>query len=107
MTGHSIKDIAAALGCKGLGAADLRRDGRGRTRDGGREDLALAMSDRYAADLAQGAARAAVLGPGMDWQALGLRGRDHRAATRATPWRTSRRRWIPGPASRRAYIPPP
>jgi UDP-3-O-[3-hydroxymyristoyl] glucosamine N-acyltransferase len=31
------------------------------------------MSDRYAADLAKGRARAAVLGAGMDWQALGLR----------------------------------
>jgi UDP-3-O-[3-hydroxymyristoyl] glucosamine N-acyltransferase len=106
MTGHSIKDIAAALGAEALGAADLRRDGRGRTRDGRRDDLALAMSDRYAADLAQGAARAAVLGPGMDWQALGL------AAAIIAP----RPRYAmahvtaamdPGPASRRAYTPPP
>jgi UDP-3-O-[3-hydroxymyristoyl] glucosamine N-acyltransferase len=72
MTGHRIKDIAAALGAKALGAADFVVTGVAEPATAGAQDLALAMSDRYAADLAQGAARAAVLGPGMDWQALGL-----------------------------------
>jgi UDP-3-O-[3-hydroxymyristoyl] glucosamine N-acyltransferase len=35
-------------------------------------DLALAMDPRYADGLAQGQARAAMLWPGADWQALGL-----------------------------------
>jgi UDP-3-O-[3-hydroxymyristoyl] glucosamine N-acyltransferase len=73
MTGHSIKDIAAALGAEALGAADLLVSGVAEPAAAGPDDLALAMSDRYAADLAKGRARAAVLGAGMDWQALGLR----------------------------------
>jgi acyl-CoA reductase-like NAD-dependent aldehyde dehydrogenase len=38
----------------------------------GAGDLALAMDPRYADGLAQGQARAAMLWPGADWQALGL-----------------------------------
>jgi UDP-3-O-[3-hydroxymyristoyl] glucosamine N-acyltransferase len=73
MTGHSIRDIAAALGTEALGAADLVVTGVAEPASAGADDLALAMSESYAADLAKGGARAAVLGPGMDWQALGLR----------------------------------
>ncbi len=72
MTGHRIKDIAAALGTEALGAADFIVTGVSEPGTAGPNDLALAMSDRYAADLTQGQARAAVLGPGMDWTALGL-----------------------------------
>jgi UDP-3-O-[3-hydroxymyristoyl] glucosamine N-acyltransferase len=78
MTGHSIKDIAAALGRRPWAPPIFVVTRRGRTRAAGPDDLALAMSDRYAADLAQGRARAAVLGPGMDWQALGLGPRSSR-----------------------------
>jgi UDP-3-O-[3-hydroxymyristoyl] glucosamine N-acyltransferase len=72
MTGHRLEDIAAALGADVLGAADLVLEGVAEPARAGPEHLALAMSDRYAADLAKGRARAAVIGPGMDWQALGL-----------------------------------
>lgn len=69
---YSIKDIAAALGAEALGAADLLVTGVAEPASAGPEHLALAMSPAYAEGLAQGAARAAVLGPGMDWQAYGL-----------------------------------
>jgi UDP-3-O-[3-hydroxymyristoyl] glucosamine N-acyltransferase len=72
MTGHSIRDIAAALGTDPMGAADLVVTGVAEPASAGPDDLALAMSESYAADLAKGGARAAVLGAGMDWQALGL-----------------------------------
>jgi UDP-3-O-[3-hydroxymyristoyl] glucosamine N-acyltransferase len=72
MTGHSIRDIAAALGAEALGAADLVVTGVAEPAAATASDLALAMSEKYAADLSRGKARAAVLGPGMDWQALGL-----------------------------------
>lgn len=73
MAGHSIKDIAAALGADALGAADLVVTGVAEPAKAGPHDLALAMSPAYADGLAQGAAQAAVIGAGMDWQALGLR----------------------------------
>lgn len=72
MTGHSIKDIAAALGTEALGAADLVVKGVAEPAEAGPEDLALAMSSRYAGDLPKGRARAAVIGADMDWHALGL-----------------------------------
>jgi len=72
MTGHRIRDIAAALGAEALGAADFVVTGVAEPAAAGPDDLALAMSPRYADDLAKGRAKAAVLGPDMDWQALGL-----------------------------------
>lgn len=68
----TIKDIAAALGAEALGAADLLVTGVSEPAAAGPDDLALAMSPAYADGLSKGQARAAVLGPGMDWQALGL-----------------------------------
>ncbi|NKX46206.1 UDP-3-O-(3-hydroxymyristoyl)glucosamine N-acyltransferase [Roseicyclus persicicus] len=73
MPGHSIRDIAAALGVEPLGDADLVVTGVAEPRHAGPADLAMAMSPKYADQLAEGQARAAVLGAGMDWQALGLR----------------------------------
>jgi UDP-3-O-[3-hydroxymyristoyl] glucosamine N-acyltransferase len=72
MTGHSIRDIAAALGTEALGAADLVVTGAAEPAAAGPDDLALAMSARYAADLSRGRARAAVIAADMDWRALGL-----------------------------------
>ncbi|MCU4651953.1 UDP-3-O-(3-hydroxymyristoyl)glucosamine N-acyltransferase [Roseibacterium sp. SDUM158016] len=72
MTGYRISDIAAALGAEALGADDIIVTGVAEPAAAGRDDLALAMAERYAADLAKGNARAAVIGPGMDWRALGL-----------------------------------
>lgn len=69
---HTIEEIAKALGAKALGALDLVITGAAEPGDAGPEDLALAMSEKYAAGLAEGNARAALLWEGADWQALGL-----------------------------------
>lgn len=69
---YSIRDIAAALGAEALGAADLVVTGAAEPARAGPDDLAMAMSPEYGARLAQGRARAAVIGAGMDWRALGL-----------------------------------
>jgi len=72
MTGHTIRDLARALGAEAFGALDLVVTGVAEPAAAGPSDLAMAMSPRYAGGLAQGAARAAVIGSGMDWQALEL-----------------------------------
>lgn len=72
MAEFSVKDIAAALGAKALGAADLLISGVAEPALAGPDDLALAMRSEYAAGLAEGRARVAVIGADMDWQALGL-----------------------------------
>jgi UDP-3-O-[3-hydroxymyristoyl] glucosamine N-acyltransferase len=72
MAGHSIRDIAASLGAEALGDADIIVTGVAEPGLAGPDDLAMAMSPKYAEQLSQGSARAAVIGVGMDWQALGL-----------------------------------
>ena len=72
MAGHSIRDIAAALNAVAFGALDIVVTGVAEPAKAGPMDLAMAMRPGYAAALAHGAARAAVIGAGMDWQALGL-----------------------------------
>jgi UDP-3-O-[3-hydroxymyristoyl] glucosamine N-acyltransferase len=69
---HRIADIAAALGARleGDGAIEVMRTAEPGL--AGPEDLALAMSPKYAEVLARGKARAAVLWEGADWRALGL-----------------------------------
>ena len=69
---HTIEEIAEALGAKALGALDLQITGAAEPADAGPTDLALATSEKYAAGLARGQARAALLWEGADWQALGL-----------------------------------
>ncbi|WP_227286139.1 UDP-3-O-(3-hydroxymyristoyl)glucosamine N-acyltransferase [Boseongicola sp. H5] len=71
--GHTIEQIAAALGAEALGAVDLEVTGLAEPARAGPDQLALAMSEKFLADLSNGAARAAVLGAGSDWQALGLK----------------------------------
>lgn len=73
MTGHTIRDIAASLGAEPLGDADMVVTGVAEPGRAGPQDLAMAMSAKYADALSQGQAQAAVIGAGMDWQALGLR----------------------------------
>ena len=73
MSGYSIHEIAASLGAEVLGDGAIVVTGVAEPRLAGPSDLAMAMSEKYAAGLAQGAARAAVIGPGMDWRALGLK----------------------------------
>lgn len=70
---HTIAEIAAALGAEAAGDLSFRVAGAAEPAQAGPSDLALAMAPRWAGGLAQGAARAAVLWPGADWQALGLR----------------------------------
>lgn len=72
MAEFSVRDIAAALGAEALGAADLLVSGVAEPALAGPTDLALAMRPEYAAGLAEGRARVAVIGADMDWQALGL-----------------------------------
>jgi UDP-3-O-[3-hydroxymyristoyl] glucosamine N-acyltransferase len=70
--GHTIRAIAAALGAAAEGDLDLVVTGAAEPAMAGPDALALAMDPKYAAGLAQGAARAAILWPGADWRALGL-----------------------------------
>ena len=69
---HSVKEIAAALKAEAFGAVDLLVNSAAEPASAGPDDLALAMTPAYGAALAQGRARAAVVWPGADWQALGL-----------------------------------
>lgn len=69
---HSIKDIAAALGAEAFGAVDLLITSVQEPGSAGPDDLALASDPKYAADLSNGQARAAMVWDGADWQAMGL-----------------------------------
>lgn len=69
---YTIEQIAQALGATAFGAADLEIDGVAEPADATARDLALAMKPEYAQTLGQGAARAAMVWEGADWQALGL-----------------------------------
>jgi UDP-3-O-[3-hydroxymyristoyl] glucosamine N-acyltransferase len=68
----SIAEIARALGAEADG--DLAIEVRGASEPGaaGPDDLALAMDPKYAAGLATGRARAALLWVGADWRTMGL-----------------------------------
>ena len=69
---HTLTDIASALGADLLGDGSLIIEGLAEPAAAGPTDLALATNESYADQLAQGNAKAAVLWPGADWQALGL-----------------------------------
>lgn len=70
---YTIKEIAAALGAQAYGDLDLRVSGVAEPANASPDQLALAMSAKYAEGLPQGQARAAMLWAGADWQALGLK----------------------------------
>lgn len=70
--GHTVLEIATALGAKAVGAVDVLITGASEPAAAGPDDLALAMSEQYAGGLSVGQARAAILWQGADWQALGL-----------------------------------
>ncbi|MDZ7906033.1 MAG: UDP-3-O-(3-hydroxymyristoyl)glucosamine N-acyltransferase [Cypionkella sp.] len=70
----SLAEIAAAIGAEVAGDTSLRICRAAEPASAGPQDLALAMDPKYAGGLAQGRARAAMLWPGADWQALGLKG---------------------------------
>jgi UDP-3-O-[3-hydroxymyristoyl] glucosamine N-acyltransferase len=69
---HTIAEIALALGAEAAGDLSLTVARAAEPAMAGSGDLALAMSPAYAAGLAQGRARAAMVWPGADWQAMGL-----------------------------------
>ena len=70
---HSIRDIALALGAEAAGNLDLTINRAAEPSAAGPDDLALAMDPRYGDGIARGQARAALLWPGADWQAMGLK----------------------------------
>ena len=72
MTTYSILQIAQSLGAEAAGETSLIITRASEPGDAGPDDLALAMSPKYAADLEKGQARAALVWPGADWQAMGL-----------------------------------
>ncbi|MFC6638294.1 UDP-3-O-(3-hydroxymyristoyl)glucosamine N-acyltransferase [Sulfitobacter sp. JBTF-M27] len=69
---YTIAEIAKALGAEAVGDTSLVIAGAAEPQSAGPEDLALAMSPKYAESLAEGAAQAAMLWVGADWQAMGL-----------------------------------
>jgi UDP-3-O-[3-hydroxymyristoyl] glucosamine N-acyltransferase len=71
-TGHTVGDIAKAMQADVFGDADLRILYAAEPQIAGPSDLAVATSASYADKLRDGAARAALLWEGADWQALGL-----------------------------------
>lgn len=70
---HRIEDIARALGAEAEGELTLEVSGAAEPQAAGPDQLALAMDPRYADGIARGQAKAAVLWPGADWRAMGLR----------------------------------
>lgn len=69
---HSIAEIAAALGLQAAGETGLHITHAAEPAQAGPDALAMAMNPKFAAGLAEGKARAAILWPGADWQAMGL-----------------------------------
>lgn len=69
---HTIRDIASALGAEAAGNLDLAVSHAAEPAGASADALALAIDPKYADGLAKGSARAAMLWPGADWQALGL-----------------------------------
>lgn len=69
---YSLSDIASALGAELHGDGSLVIDGLAEPASAGPTDLALATNEKYAEQLEQGRAKAAVLWQGADWRALGL-----------------------------------
>jgi len=67
-----LRQIAEALEARLEGDGSIVVDGLAEPGSAGPNQLALAMSEKYIAGLREGAARAAILWPGADWQALGL-----------------------------------
>jgi len=69
----SIAEIAKSLGAEFAGDGDVRVQGASTPAEASVKDLALAMDASYGEALGQGAAVAAVLWPGADWHAFGLK----------------------------------
>lgn len=68
-----IRDIADAIGAQAFGDLDLLVEKPSEPAAAGADDLALAMSPRYADELQASNVNAAVIWSGADWQAFGLK----------------------------------
>lgn len=71
--GHTISDIAAATGLQAEGDLSISVDRPVEPGPAGPRDLMLAMAKKYADAVRQSDVAAAVLWPGADWRALGLK----------------------------------
>ncbi|MXX90980.1 MAG: UDP-3-O-(3-hydroxymyristoyl)glucosamine N-acyltransferase [Boseongicola sp. SB0677_bin_26] len=69
---QTVEEIAAALEADAFGNVRLSVKGAAEPSEAEPDELALAMSPKYASALADGRARAAIVGHDADWQALGL-----------------------------------
>lgn len=69
----TVGEIASALGAEAAGDLSVEIIAPREPAAAGPEHLALAMAPSYSEAVEQGAARAAIVWPGADWQALGLR----------------------------------
>ncbi len=69
---HTVEDIAKALNAEVFGDGAIEITGAAEPASATASDLALAMDPKYAEGLSEGAARAAIVWAGADWQALGL-----------------------------------
>lgn len=70
---QTVESIARALGAQAEGDLSLPIDGAAEPSAAGPRQLALAMSAKYEAGIAEGQALAALLSEGADWRALGLK----------------------------------
>ena len=70
---YQVKQIAKALDAEVFGDGDIIISGVAEPSQAKSTDIALAMDAKYAADLPKGQAQVAMLWPGADWQAMGLR----------------------------------
>ncbi len=73
MSGHTIRQIADALGAEAVGETGLLVTGAAEPSSAGPADLAVAMEPRFASRLAEGKAQAALMAKGADWQTHGLK----------------------------------
>ena len=71
--GHTIRDIARALGAEAEGDLELTVAGAAEPAAAGPDQLALAMDPRFGEGIGKGQAQAAVVWPGADWRGMGLR----------------------------------
>ena len=70
---HSVAEIAAAIGAEAVGDTSISITGAAEPAQAGPADLALALKPEFAAGLSAGAAQAAMLWPGAEWESLGLK----------------------------------
>ncbi len=68
----SIAELARALDAEAVGDTALTVAGAAEPGAAAADQIALAMQPSFAGELSRGQARAAILWPGADWQALGL-----------------------------------